>query len=100
MQHNNSTINEVVNSLTEWEERDRKQVLEYITDLERGLRNLRSKIESNNKDVTDSSTDSLVSDMAHLRNYFIKFRNEYKVLRMINYHVEEAKKIPAVPRTV
>lgn len=94
----NNIANAALDSLTDWQERDRKQILEYITDMERGLRNLRAKIETNNKDITDSSTDSLVSDMAHLRDYFIKYRTAYKAIRMINYHVEEAKKIPAVPR--
>lgn len=97
MNMENNIANAALDSLADWQERDRKQVLEYITDMERGLRNLRAKFETGD-DVTDSSTDSLVSDMAHLRDRFIKYRTAYKAIRMINYHVEEAKKIPAVPR--
>jgi hypothetical protein len=86
-----------VNSLTEWKERDKTQVLEYIKDMERGLINLRKKIE-NGEDVSDDSTDGIISDMAHLRTYFIKFRTAYKAIRMINYHLREEEKIQAVPK--
>ncbi len=86
-------------SLNDWMDRDKKQVLEYATDLERGLKLLRAKLESNNRDLTESSLDSIQSDVAHLRDYFIRYLAAFKAARMILYHIgEEEKAIQAVPK--
>jgi hypothetical protein len=80
-----------VNSLNSWMDRDMEEVLAYIVDLERGLKLLRAKVESNNRDLTESSLDSIQSDSAHLRDYFIKYLVAFKAVRMINFHLDEER---------
>jgi hypothetical protein len=84
-------IDNVVNSLEEWQERDKKEVLNLLEDVELSLTNLRNKIK-HNSELFDSDSDNLHINASKVREKFLKLRDTYKALRMVKYHINEEKK--------
>lgn len=86
-----------MNSLADWKERDKANALNYIEDLEKACQKLKDKF-LKGVEMHESDVESIGVYSEKVRDYFLKINVASKAIRMINYHVEEAKKIQAVPR--
>lgn len=80
-------IDNIVSSLEDWQQREKKEVLELLEDVELSCNVLRIKI-NEGKELFDNDSDNLHINASKAREMFLKLRSTYKALRMVKYHIK------------